>query len=169
MPYYNTCQNCGATLDPNEVCDCQRKETKMYICEKCNKLYEEDEIPTHIEHHPYGNGTAEEVVADYGCCGQGLEEAVQCDRCGEWYAISSDDIFGNAHTVCKNCYTEMYSTDKIVKIAQKEDQKSSVKINELLAYVFEPDEIEEILYKELHALCNFYKLLCPDSLQRIAA
>jgi len=25
--YYKTCPKCGANLDPNEVCDCQKKET----------------------------------------------------------------------------------------------------------------------------------------------
>lgn len=24
--YYNTCKNCGANLDPNEVCDCQQEK-----------------------------------------------------------------------------------------------------------------------------------------------
>lgn len=23
MPYYNTCPNCGSSLDPGESCDCQ--------------------------------------------------------------------------------------------------------------------------------------------------
>lgn len=23
MPYYNTCPNCGANLDPGEPCDCE--------------------------------------------------------------------------------------------------------------------------------------------------
>lgn len=26
MPYYRTCQICGATLDPGERCDCYDKE-----------------------------------------------------------------------------------------------------------------------------------------------
>jgi len=24
MPYYNTCPDCGSTLDPGERCDCQK-------------------------------------------------------------------------------------------------------------------------------------------------
>ena len=27
MPYYRKCQLCGAALDPEEICDCQDKET----------------------------------------------------------------------------------------------------------------------------------------------
>lgn len=27
MSYYRACPNCGANLDPGEVCDCQNKET----------------------------------------------------------------------------------------------------------------------------------------------
>lgn len=25
MPYYKICPNCGAALDPGEVCDCQKE------------------------------------------------------------------------------------------------------------------------------------------------
>jgi len=25
MPYFKTCAYCGATLDPNEICDCHRE------------------------------------------------------------------------------------------------------------------------------------------------
>lgn len=25
MPYYNTCPNCGSSLDPGESCDCQKE------------------------------------------------------------------------------------------------------------------------------------------------
>lgn len=139
----------------------------MFICEKCGHLYEEDEIPTHVEHHPYGDGTAEEVVADYECCGQPLEEAVQCDRCGEWFPITSDDLFGNAHTVCKNCYDEMYSTEKIVKIAKKQNLKSTVKINELLAYIYAPDEIERILFAELERDFRVVPELCKPEREAI--
>lgn len=132
----------------------------MLICEKCNKLYEDDELPKHVEHHPYGNGTADEVVEDYECsCGGEIEEAVACDRCGEWYPITSDDLFGNAYTICRKCYDDMYSSEKIVKIAKKQNLKSTVEINEVLAYAFPPDEIERILYKELHlAMAKYYYL-----------
>ncbi len=30
MPYYKTCPNCGAHLDPDEACDCQH-ETKAPV------------------------------------------------------------------------------------------------------------------------------------------
>lgn len=26
MPYFNTCPNCGASLDPGETCDCTSEE-----------------------------------------------------------------------------------------------------------------------------------------------
>lgn len=133
----------------------------MLICEKCNKLYEEDELPKHIEHHPYGDGTADEVVADYECaCGGELEEAVACDRCGEWFPITSDDLFGNAQTICKNCYDEMYSTEKIVEIAKKQDNQTTVEINELLAYIYEPCEIERMLFAKLERELRVVPELC---------
>lgn len=132
----------------------------MLICEKCNKLYEEDKLPKHIEHHPYGNGTVDEVVVDYECCGQTLEEACQCDRCGEWFPIMSDDLFGNAQTVCKNCYDEMYSTEKIIKIAKKQDIQTTVLINELIAHIYESDKIERILFAKLERDLRVVPELC---------
>lgn len=133
----------------------------MLICEKCGKLYEDDELPKHVEHHPYGNGTADEVVEDYECsCGGEIEEAVACDRCGEWFPITSDDLFGNAHTVCKNCYDEMYSTEQIVEIAKKRDNQTTVEINELLAYIYEPREIEKMLFAKLERELRVVPELC---------
>ena len=140
----------------------------MFICEKCNKLYEEDELPKHIEHHPYGNGTADEVVEDYECsCGGEIEEAVACDRCGEWYPITSDDLFGNAYTICRKCYDDMYSSEKIVKIAKKQNLKSAVEINELLAYIYAPDEIERILFAELKRDFRVVPELCEPERESI--
>jgi len=31
--YYKTCDNCGANLDPNETCDCQKMEPTVSISE----------------------------------------------------------------------------------------------------------------------------------------
>lgn len=28
MAYYNTCIECGANLDPGEICDCQKEQEK---------------------------------------------------------------------------------------------------------------------------------------------
>ena len=28
MPYYTECENCGANLDPGEVCDCIKKAVR---------------------------------------------------------------------------------------------------------------------------------------------
>ena len=28
MAYYNTCQNCGANLDPGEICDCENERER---------------------------------------------------------------------------------------------------------------------------------------------
>lgn len=42
-PYFNTCENCGANLDPGETCDCNKKDTIstnlqpgdiLYICDR---------------------------------------------------------------------------------------------------------------------------------------
>lgn len=33
MEYYRVCPECGAALDPGEVCDCQRDELEVYLGE----------------------------------------------------------------------------------------------------------------------------------------
>lgn len=38
MRYYNTCQNCGANLDPGEVCECKAKLTKQEIIAEITEL-----------------------------------------------------------------------------------------------------------------------------------
>jgi ATP-dependent Lon protease len=38
MPYYKTCQRCGATLDPNEKCDCLYADALPIAVEKCHRI-----------------------------------------------------------------------------------------------------------------------------------
>lgn len=40
MAYYNICPKCGATLDPNEVCDCERESKERAA--KWEKLTKEE-------------------------------------------------------------------------------------------------------------------------------
>lgn len=127
----------------------------MLICEKCGKLYEDDEIPKHIEHHPYGDGTTDEVVADYECCGQTLEEAVQCDRCGEWYPDNSVDLYRNCDTICRKCFYEMANASDLLKIALKDEQMTEIKIPTVLTYMFTNERI-------VTCLCKMAKIFVRD-------
>lgn len=50
-PYYHTCPLCGANLDPNESCDCQKDETQTLpdpnVTEKSGGLKNERTIKYH--------------------------------------------------------------------------------------------------------------------------
>lgn len=45
MPYYKTCPLCGATLDPEERCDCQDKEEAAPVLEHRDGPKVESESP----------------------------------------------------------------------------------------------------------------------------
>lgn len=34
MSYYKTCPDCGAALDPGEICDCQSDKDSIAFCER---------------------------------------------------------------------------------------------------------------------------------------
>ena len=42
MPYYRTCPDCGSSLDPGEICDCQDKEEAALDATNIQSGYEED-------------------------------------------------------------------------------------------------------------------------------
>lgn len=72
----------------------------MYICNNCGETFRE--YDTYTEHHPYGNGTAEEVWAICPYCGDNdFDEAKKCERCGEYVAELHDGL-------CDCCHGEMY-------------------------------------------------------------
>lgn len=72
----------------------------MYICSNCEGVF--DEPKTIIEHHPYGMGTAGETwsVCPY-CNGAEFSEALQCERCGEYFEELQDGL-------CDCCYGDVY-------------------------------------------------------------
>lgn len=37
MSYYRVCESCGASLDPGEVCDCQKHDRMSELMEFCKK------------------------------------------------------------------------------------------------------------------------------------
>lgn len=58
MPYYRTCPDCGAALDPGERCDCQDKEKAAPVLEHRNGQRMDHELPNprsiSIVHHDKG-------------------------------------------------------------------------------------------------------------------
>lgn len=72
----------------------------MYICECCENTFEEPK--TIEEPHPYGMGYATEKWAVCPHCeSTNFDEAVKCERCGEYAA----ELDGG---LCDVCYGDMY-------------------------------------------------------------
>lgn len=75
----------------------------MFICKSCDEVFEEFE--THYEHHPYGDGYAEEK---WWCCpycrDTDIAEAEECENCGEYFISLTDGL-------CEVCYEEREKED----------------------------------------------------------
>lgn len=72
----------------------------MYICEECEKVFEEPKVLE--EHHPYGMTYATEYFAVCPYCeSTNYEEAHECERCGEYFVSLLDGL-------CDICFEDMY-------------------------------------------------------------
>lgn len=79
----------------------------MYICEECGAMFEQPRIT--YESHPYGEGWATEEGAVCPCCGEGglFPEAIQCEYCGEYFALKDVDYIGQ-HWYCEVCSDDLF-------------------------------------------------------------
>lgn len=69
----------------------------MYICNNCGRTFEEP--ATGREEHPYGEGTASEIISSCPYCRDyDYEDAVECEHCGKRISHSESD-FG----LCDDC------------------------------------------------------------------
>ena len=112
-----------------------------YRCLECGHIFENGEQIRREEHHPYGMGYAAESFSGCPICKGDFEETKQCKICGGEFL--EDELNGGC--VCDDCVEE-YSTnfDTCYKIAGAE--KEEIKINALLASLYNVSDIEKILY-----------------------
>lgn len=81
----------------------------MLICTDCGAVFSEDEVKTVYENHPYGDGYATEKFSVCPSCGEsGIEEAVQCNLCGEYGHRDSFEMDENLNYLCEVCYEDLY-------------------------------------------------------------
>lgn len=75
----------------------------MIYCESCENFFDEDELETAEERHPYGEGYATETyyVCPF-CRSTNINDAKKCSRCGEW--VPETDVDG----WCAVCHEDMY-------------------------------------------------------------
>lgn len=121
-----------------------------FKCLECGHIFEEGEEACWNESRGefWGTPCSEEVS---GCpsCGGDYEETTPCEICGSEHL--DDELFGG---VCEECIDEYRKDfDSCYEISLGEKEK--IEINSLLAYLFEPSDIEAILIKHI-------KTNCPD-------
>lgn len=97
----------------------------------------------------YGESPAFEKHSGCPLCKGEYEETKRCEICGSEHL--DDELFGG---VCKECIDE-YRKDFKSCYEISFGEKEKIKINSLLASLFEPSDIEAILIKHI-------KTNCPD-------
>lgn len=85
----------------------------MMKCEACGHVFEDSEVVF----EPTGVSLAgvREIEAVCPSCGDtGIDEACQCERCGEW--LLNDEMDCDAETVCSDCVRDVRKS--VLKIAE---------------------------------------------------
>lgn len=117
-----------------------------YRCLECGHIFEEGEQARWEETHGLDCPPYEKMS---GCpiCKGGYEETKQCKICGGEFL--EDELNGGC--ICDECVEE-YSKNFDVCYKISANEKEEIKINALLASLFDVDEIEAILYQQLESV-----------------
>ena len=116
-----------------------------FKCLDCGHIFEEGEQSRWEEHHPYGMGYAAESFSGCPICNGDFEETKQCEICGGEFL--EDELNGGC--VCDDCVEEYKRDLETCYAIAETTEKQEIKINALLASLFDVDEIETILYHYL--------------------
>lgn len=115
----------------------------MYICDKCGKLFDDDELPQITEHFPLCEefDFSTKIFYEENCsCGGEIVKALSCEKCGEYFKE-------NGRCICEKCLNEYKSLDIALEIGSDWEEKLS--LNGFLASSFTKEEIELILIDTL--------------------
>lgn len=117
----------------------------MIKCLTCGSKFYENEVVSKTmqltnDYHEY-----------YGTCpvcgGDEIEDCVRCNKCGDWFL--HDELEDG---VCEDCAEELLEEYKhdIQKCLEVNDGNTeAVEINSIFAHLFTPQQIDDILYREL--------------------
>ena len=119
-----------------------------FKCLDCGHIFEEGEQSRWEEHYPYGMGYAAEEFSGCPICNGDFEETKQCEICGGEFL--EDELNGGC--VCDDCVEEYKRDLETCYAIAETTEKQEIKINALLASLFDVDEIEAILYQQLESV-----------------
>ena len=128
-------------------------------CNKCKEIFDSDDLKLDYTEGGYRG------EPHYSCpyCGDDQwDYEEQCTRCGKYYSMDSMDcqIHGTSGSMmCEDCIDEVADVRTVVDFGSSENQLVEVdEINGLFAFVYSPEEINDIL------LACFTQL--PEHLQK---
>jgi DNA-directed RNA polymerase subunit RPC12/RpoP len=110
-----------------------------YKCYDCGETFNE---PKTVK-EPHG-----EVLACCPYCNGSFNEAKKCRICGEYFF--EEELNGGC--VCDDCVEEYKGDLKTCYAIAETTEKQEIKINALLASIFDIAEIEENLYQKLESI-----------------
>ena len=130
----------------------------FYTCLECGNIFESGEEKVHYERlHP--DYPIYEEFRSCPACGGEYEEAIQCHGCGGYFL--EDELTEGLCSECIDVLAREYRYDvrALVKISHY-DQPCEVKISRLLACMFDDDDINGILERELLKAADVIKVDC---------
>lgn len=108
----------------------------MWICNDCGEVFENPR-------EYYDHGTGYHSLDCPHCGSDDIDEAERCAECDEW--VIEKNLVNGLCPACIEKHAVDYETVKAYGAARKE----CIELNGFLTYAFSPDEIEEILDREL--------------------
>jgi hypothetical protein len=119
-------------------------------CIECGHIFDDCELARWEEDRGefWGVRCTETMIGCPICHGE-YEETTPCEICGSEHL--DDELFGGVCEECIDEYRKDFDSCYEISLGEKEE----IKINSLLASLFEPSDIEAILIKHI-------KTNCPD-------
>ena len=130
----------------------------MVICLYCGSILEDNELE--VKKSWLTDKDYEDVYVCPNCHHDELSEAEKCLQCGEWHDV--DEMTEGYCSECAEKLLESFNYDpKGIYELTKEDT-DSVEINQFLASVFSPAQIEEILLNRVLEDVKLARQLAPS-------
>lgn len=138
-----------------------------YKCNDCGHIFEDGEF--YVQSEYMGECWGAPAYKDFSYCpscgGDGWEEAESCSRCN---GVFLEDELTDG--ICDECLNEIamsykYDIAKCYAFSQKECFKYPVEIDCFLSCMFTPEEINEVLYRELAIASSIKPVDCTPFIE----